>query len=324
MPDSTIVNAPPPVVVAPPPPQYGGFGPAPAPSAAPAPSGYGAAPQVGGGSYTSNGGASVSGGPSILGTGMYQGSAINIDPGAFNNPVGVQAGQQLSGELGSYLGSTTQPVTAAQATGGPNSQYAGGIAGQQALAAQYGQMAAGQGPSLATVQAQQQGAQNLQNNLAMLGSARGAGNPAAAQQAASNAQATGQQQIAQNAVAGRTQEELSALGAQGGLYGNIAGQGLQQQQLQQGLSQFNAGQANQIGMGNQQNTLAANQSYAQLLSQINAQQQQGQIAGQQLSAQTQLGQQQLEAGAYNNSAQNTQKAVSGIVQGAAGVAGMFM
>lgn len=317
-----------PVAPPPPPPQATNYGTSYVPGMAPAqvptgPAGYGAAPQLGGSTY-SGGGQSTDGGPSIFGTGMYQGAPIGINQNAFNNPVGVQAGQALSGQISNQLGATTQDVNAAQAAGGNPADYQSGLAGEQALAARYGQMANGQGPSLATVAAQQQGASNLASAESLLGSARGAGNPAQAQMAARNAQATGGQQIAQNVVQGRTAEELGALGAQGGLYGNIAGQGLQEQGLGNQLGEFNAGQANQVGMGNQANRLAANQSYSGLLSGINGQQQQGQIAGQQLAAQTQLGQQQLQEQAYEAAAAANAKLAGSVMQAAGGVASMFL
>jgi hypothetical protein len=225
---------------------------------------------------------------------------------------------------GNYLQNTTAPVNAATAAGGDLTGYNQGMQGQLGLAGQYQQMAAGNGPSLAAVQAQQQGAQNLAATESMLGSARGSGNPAAAQSAAADAQAQGQQQIAQNAVAGRTQEELGALGAASGLYGNIAGQGLQQQSLGQNLNMFNAGQQNQIGMSNQQNQLAANNAYLQALAGINAQQQQGQIAGQQLAANTQLGQENIQNSAYNNAANQNSKIFGSLMSGAGSIAGAFL
>lgn len=289
-----------------------------------APVGYGSAPSYLGSQSLNTSNVPVGGGPNILGGGMYQGAPININPNAFNNAVGAQAGQALSGQIGNYLGATTAPVVAAQATGGPNAAYNSGIAGQQGLAAQYQQMAAGQGPSLAALQAQQSGQQNLANTESMLGSARGAGSPAAAQQAARNAQSSIGQQTAQNAVLGRTNEELGAMGAAGGLYGNIANAGLGQQGLQQGISQFNAGQANQVGMGNQSNSLAANTNYLGALSGINNQQQQGQIAGQQLAASIALGRQGIQNSAYNNSAQQNSKIFGSLMQGASGLAATFL
>ena len=159
-----------------------------------------------------------------------------------------------------------------------NPAVAQGLAGQTSLAQQYANIASGATPSLAAIQAQQQGQQNLAATESMLGSARGAGNPAAAQQAAAMAQATGQQQIAQNAVAGQAATQLGALQGEGSLYGNIANQGLQAQ-----------GQANQVAQGNQANALGANQSYLGALTGVAGQQQQGTEAGQQLAANTNLG-----------------------------------
>lgn len=259
--------------------------------------------------------------PSILGTGMYTAYPITSDPSAFNNPIAGQALNQLGNEYNNYLGSTTKPVVAGQAAGGNQGVYNQGIAGQTALANQYQQMAAGNGPSLAAVTAGQQGAANLAANESMLGSARGAGNPAAAQLAARNAQATGAQQVAQNAVQGRTQEELGALGAASSLYGNIGGQGLQEQGMQQSLNQFNTGQANQIGMSNQANNLAANTNYMNSLSTQNLAQQQGQIAGQTLNANTQLGEEGIQATSYNNAAKANSGLFGGLMSTVAGAAG---
>ena len=259
-------------------------------------------PQLGAVNYNGN---STGGGPSFFGTGQYQSPGVTIDPNAFNNAVGQQAGQQLGTELNGYLANTTAPAATGNMAG-----YNQGMAGQLGLAQQYQQMAAGNGPSLAAVQAQQSGAANLAATESMLGSARGAGNPAAAQAAAAAAQSTGQQQIAQNAVMGRTQEELGALQGAAGLYGNIAGQGLQQQ----GLGQ-------QLNLANQQNNLAANTAYMQQLGQINAQQQAGQIAGQQAQIGVQENQNQLGYNAYQASAAGNAALFNGLMQGASSAGG---
>lgn len=254
--------------------------------------------------------ASAGGGPDALGLGMYQGAPININGAAFNNPLAGSAVPAGNQEIGNYLGATTPGVTAASSPA-----YGAGLAGQQGLAAQYEAMAAGRGPSAATVAAQQQGMANLQGAESMLGSARGAGNPAAAQLAARNAQAQGAQQVAGNVVAGRTQEELGALGAAGGLYGNMAGEGLTAQQQQ-----------NQIAQGNQQNLLAAHTNFLGALSGIAGQQQQGQMAGQQLSANTALGQQDIANTAYEKAANRNSaafKQLLGTGASAASTLGMF-
>ena len=241
----------------------------------------------GGGTGGVNSASGSPNGPSIIGTGMYQSPTTGINPNDFNNP-NYQAGAYQQ-QAARYLGATTQPVNTAQAVGGNYNNYNTGTAGQLGLAQQYQQMAAGNGPSLATVTAQQQGAANLAASESMLGSARGAGNPAQAQLAARNAQTQGAQQVAANAVTGRTNEELGAMNAAGGLYGNVAGQGLTQAQAQQQLGEYNAGQANQVAMGNQANTLAANTNLLTNYSNQGLAQQQGAIQNEQLNVNQQNG-----------------------------------
>src|SRR5262249_51846541 len=141
----------------------------------------------------------------------------------------------------------------------------------------------------------------------MLGSARGAGNPAVAQLAARNAAAQGQQQIAQNAVAGRTAEELGALGGMGGAYGALGG-----------LGTTVTGQANQVGQGNQALQAAVQQQYLQALMAQNAQQQAGAQAGQQLGAENALGYAGLASQNYNTGADRRSKFLGSILQGGAG------
>ena len=258
---------------------------------------------------------------SLTGMGTYQANGFNIDPNAFNNPLGNTA-PALGNAFSNYLGNTTAPVNASTAAGVNSPAYNEGIGGQLGLANTYQNMAAGGGPSLATQTAQQQGQAGLAGTESMLGSARGAGDPAAAQLAARNAQAQTSQNVAQNATIGRTNEELGALGAAGGLYGNVAGQGLQSQGLGQANNQFNAGQTNQVGLANQSNNLTAQQNYLQALEQQNQQQQQGQIQGQQLGVQNNLGLNQIQSSAFNNSAAHNGIGVGlGIAQAGASALG---
>lgn len=259
------------------------------------------------------------GGPGFFGTGVYNQTPININDQAFNNPNYVPG--QYQEAYNNYLPNAAQDVNAA--TSGPASTGAarGSINQQLGLANQYANMAAGGGPSLASVTAQQQGEQGLKAAMSMLGSARGAGNPAAAQLAARQAQGNMQQQVAQNAVLGRTQEELAAMGAQAGVLGNVTGQQLQQQGVTNQAGQFNATQQNAIAQGNQQNRLnayttglgsAANQGLAQ---------QQGLMGGQQLQAQTQLGMNKIGNDAYGNAAERQQRLAGGVIQGLGGGVG---
>jgi hypothetical protein len=249
----------------------------------------------------------------ILGTGEYQATEYNVDQNAFNNP-NYQAGAYGNAQAG-YLGDTTKPVVAQQAAAGDYGNYNQGTAGQLGMANQYQQMAQGNGPSMANVQAQQQGAANLAATESMLGSARGAGSPAAAQMAARNAATSGQQQVAQNAVMGRTSEEMGAMSGAAGLYGNVAGQGLQQVGLQQANNQFNAGQGNQVGMANQANNLAAYTNNLNSLSTQGLAQQQGTMAGQQLGSQNQLGYDKIQSDAFSNSQNNRMALFGGVLNG---------
>lgn len=258
-------------------------------------------------------------GSSFFGTGTYKPTGVNINEQDFNNPNYVPGQYQQAYQ--NYLPNAAQGVTANTATAAGTGDTNSTIGRQLGLANQYGQMAAGQGPSLASVTAQQQGEQGLKAAMSMLGSARGSGNPAQAQLAARQAQGNIANQVAQNAVLGRTQEELAAMAAQGGILGNVTGQQLQQQGITNQAGQFNAGQLNTIAQGNQQNTLNA---YTQGLNSAGAQglaQQQGTMGGQQLQAQSQLGLNQIQAQAYADAAARQQRVAGGVIQGLGGAVG---
>lgn len=273
------------------------------------PNGQSQSGQLGGQGGGTNGGGGLFGNsnnPGALGTGQYVAPSYNIQLGAFNNP-NFTPGAYNQAAAG-FLGNTTGGVQAAA------SPYtAQGAQGQLGLAHQYAQMAAGNGPSLANVQAQQQGAQNLAGAESMLGSARGAGSPAAAQLAAQQAQAMGGQQVAQNAVQGRTAEELAAMQAQGGLLGSVAGTGLAQQ-----------GQQNMVAQGNQANNLAAQTSYLGSLGAQGLQQQEGQIQGQQLGVQQQLGLDQVQQQAYAAAAKGGSNLIGSALSGLGALGGVML
>jgi len=267
---------------------------------------------------------------SALGTNAYQAPQYTIGNGAYQNPNGDQSGNWNDSQNGLLASSNNAAPTAQNTQLGPASQSAGPNLGQynqnygnqQNLANQYGQMAAGNGPSLAAVQAKQQGAQNMSAALALQGSAQGgSSNPALAQYNVGNQFGQIQNQTNQNAVAGRTSEEMGAMQAQAGLYGQMqsgalgsAGMGLQN-------NQFNAGQLNQFGLQQgqmNQQTAMANLNSQQGQNQLNAQQQdlynqnlqqqtlaqfQANQAQQQLSVQQQLG-----VGSINSQAQQAANA----------------
>lgn len=218
-----------------------------------------------------------------VGGGKYSVPDYQINQQDFQNPVGNQAGNWNAG-MSNMLGATTgkAPQGTAATAGGSQlnaNQYDQTFNQEGGLASKYEQMAAGQGPSLATVTANQQAQQGLNNTLAALGSQAGSTNPAAAQRAAIDAGSKASAQAAANAVAGRTQEELSAMGAQGNLYGAMNNQAQQfagsNAQLAQNNSQFNAGQQNQMTAANLQAALSQGQinaqQYDQYMNQLAAQ-----------------------------------------------------
>ena len=120
----------------------------------------------------------------------------------------------------------------------------------------------------------------------------------------------GQQQIAQNAVQGRTAEELGALSGAGSAYGALGG-----------LGTTVTGQQNQVAQGNQANDLQAQTQYLQALAAQNAQQQQGAIAGQQLGSNNALGFGTLNSNNTNQANANTSKFVGSLFSAAGGAAG---
>lgn len=121
-------------------------------------------------------------------------------------------------------------------SGGFGGQYSGAFGLQRDMYNQYGQMAAGQGPSLAQAQLQQgMGAASQAATQQML-QARG-GNAAGGQLGAATIGSSMGGQAAMNAAALRQNEQMMAMSAQGQLAGQMAGQSLQGQLGMEGLYQ---------------------------------------------------------------------------------------
>lgn len=100
--------------------------------------------------------------------------------------------------------------------------FAGSRADLAGVLAQYNSLAAGNGPSLADEMFARNSARNISATIAAMGSARG-GNLAANQTAAATAGAGLGAQAAQDAAIMRSQEQLNALNAAGGIAGTLAG-----------------------------------------------------------------------------------------------------
>jgi hypothetical protein len=182
-------------------------------------------------------------------------------------------------------------------------------AGQIANINQLNATATGKGPSVAAIQAQQTGQQNIQNQMALLGSQRGSSNPSLGLRSAGNFAANANQQAVQAATLGRAQEELNA---QNQLQTAL---GTTQNQVQQGAqSQAALNQTGNISNQTAANTIAANNTAAQNAAALQAatQAQQTNLTNQgvlQASSIANLGQQantqQLNTAEYNTGTGNT-------------------
>ena len=133
-------------------------------------------------------------------------------------------------------------------------QYGGAFQQQQGLFDQYGRMAAGQGPSLAQDQLQRGLGEGRAMATQAALSARG-GNSAGGQFAAAGVAANMGGQAAMNAAALRQQEQMMAMGAQGQLAGQMAGQSLQGQLGMEQLYQGALGQQLDANMAAKQQRL---------------------------------------------------------------------
>jgi hypothetical protein len=146
------------------------------------------------------------------------------------------------------------------------------LGGQVANINQLNDQAHGIGPSVAALQAKQQGDQNVAQQMAMLGSQRGASNSSLGMRQAMHAKAVADQQAVQAGVQGRAAEALSAQQQLTGALGGTQGQVMQGAQAQAGLTQG-------VNLANQS---AANQQMLQNAQFGNAQQLQNAQMGNQV------------------------------------------
>ena len=146
-------------------------------------------------------------------------------------------------------------------------------------------LAQGPGPSVAQAQLQQANQQNVGNAMALAASGRGAGQNAAAQQAAIFGGLNAGQQTAQQASVLRAQEaqnwrgqQLQGMGMQSDIAGNIASTGANPQQLGLGYNQFggnmqqsgNASLLAAMGQGQQNQQAFYNMGQQQLANETQA------------------------------------------------------
>lgn len=128
---------------------------------------------------------------------------------------------------------------------------------QRALAQALLAQSQGQGPSLAQMQLQDATNRNIKQNAGLISSQKGV-NPALAARLIANQSAQAGQSLAGQSAQARLMEQMQAQQQLGGLYGNIANQQLQQQQL---LQNALAAQ-NNAALGNTQQMNTINQGVA--------------------------------------------------------------
>lgn len=244
--------------------------------------------------------------------------------GQLNGQGGIQnQSSVLSGLMNNAQ--SYQNVANASAQGTQNQQNV--FNQQQALADQFGQVAAGQGPNPAQAQLAQATGQNVQNQAALMAGQRGAGANAGllARQIAQQGAATQQNAVGQAATL-QAQQSLNAMGqqaAQQQALQNVAGQQVGQQYAGlsgaqgalNGAGNLSAQQIQQI-LANQGQILGAQQNQN-----TNALNQQGQI-GSLIQNQNQ-GNIAIQSGSQNAQNINNNRSANvfgGLLNGAGGVA----
>ena len=233
--------------------------------------------------------------PGLFGNGTYQVNPYQINNAAFTNPAGTGA-SEYNTAMNNMLGATTS-ATAPSIGPASTSQGAGNI-GQLGVANQEMNIANGNIPSLAAITAAQQGQQAQQANLSAMGSARGNANPALSNYILSNQNANVQNQVAQNAVAGKTAEQMQALSNASQSYSGVTqNQQFNAQQIQQNAIQQAQLEAQQRGLNAQQYN-----DYISTRAQQLAQTMQASQAGQSLNANYNLGLNNTAAQAFESSA----------------------
>lgn len=258
---------------------------------------------------------------SAAGGGPPSAHNYDIQGQSFLNPVGDQSGNWNAG-MSNMLGQTAGNSPTTQGVQLNTNQFNNAYGQEQGLADRYNQMAEGKGPSLATITANQQSQQGLNNTLAALGSQSGSTDPALAQRAVLNAGANAQSQAAANAVQGRTQEELGAMGAMGNIYNAQAGQaaGVANQNAQ--LTQNNQLANLNAALQNKQINAQQYNQYMNLLQAQNLAQFQSSQNEQKLGLQNSLGQSAINVPAQEWYGQQMGQGYNSILSGMGGMASM--
>jgi hypothetical protein len=255
-----------------------------------------------------DGGTTTAGGDTTGGTtsGMF---GTNVDPAKLKAAQSTFVAQQapldeISGYGNAVVGGA-KGVQAAQTAAGRTA------ANQTALATQLGQQALGQGPNPALEQLRQTTGQNIQQATGMIASQKGI-NPALAARVAALAGANANQTAAGQAATQAANQELAAQNLQAQALSTQRGQDISQQQASLGLM-TGAGQLQQGQNTQRIQDLALAQNLNQNTASTNAQ-----LANQAGMTNAQL----ANAAASANAGTNT-KVLSGGLQGAGDITGLF-
>src|SRR5207253_1677438 len=255
-------------------------------------------------------------GPGAVGTGQYQFKGVPIDQSAGRIP-GADAWQSLAAQ--GYQGTQGRgpaSMQAAQLDGSQQGQWRGQQMGlAQALAAQ----ANGQGPSLAQGQLRQATDQGMNQAMALGASQRGDQASTQLRGIAMNQSALQGQANADSAQMAM-QEQLGARNQLGQLLAGGRGQDLaqagQNASFQQGANQANLGASmQQRGLNDQ-----LSQYYMSQGMDMSKAQQQAALQLQQLNANYNLGQNQVQAGAYADAAKQRSGFFSNVMGGIGSIA----
>jgi hypothetical protein len=193
------------------------------------------------------------------GTPQLQPIAAPANPQMDTKQVAAMPDSMSAAHVGPYNTMSSYGGMVMGAGGGPG----GSGAQQNALSQLLMKQASGQGPSIAGMQAQQAMGQNIAGQFAMANSARGGQQGLALRDAMTNS-GNMNANVGMQSALGRLAEQQQAAGTLGNVLQGQRGQDLQQAttaaQLNQGASQFNAGNSFQGAMANAGFQQGANQT----------------------------------------------------------------
>lgn len=250
----------------------------------------------------------------------FQATTYNPNQSSYGiqNQFGGALGQALAGSYG-----RSTPTVGAASAAGPNLGAANATGAQQsALGGLLWQRASGQGgPSVAELQMRRGLDSQIASQRAQAASARGM-SPGMAQRLASQGIANAQQATNADAAMLRSNEQMQAQGALGGLLAQQRGQDLGAAQMGMQASQFNAGLQQQSNLANQsaelQNRAQMDAAFSQYLGMGMSREEAQQRAladYERIMAEQQMSANQLAQATAEGNAEREQKSKGGLISG---------